>query len=92
MAECVDDLSKSMAVLFTGDDDDHLKELGLADDTRAQLRQMKNDYESIFSWDIKRRSDFKGNLLNDHIDFIREKYEIHIAYYETDVFDLHRYS
>lgn len=90
MAGCVDDLSKSMGVLFTGDGDDHLKELGLTDAKCAKLREIENDYESVFSWDVKKLTNFKSTLLIDHIDHIQEKYEMHIVCYNNDVIDLKR--
>jgi hypothetical protein len=91
MAGCIDDLSKSMGALFTSDDD-HLKELGLTDAKRAKLREIENYYESVFSWDVKKLTNFKSSLLIDHIDHIQEKYEMHIACYKKDAFDLKRYN
>ncbi|XP_025425242.1 uncharacterized protein LOC112694091 [Sipha flava] len=90
MAGCIDDLSKSMGALFTSDDD-HLKELGLTDAKRAKLREIENYYESVFSWDVKKLTNFKSSLLIDHIDHIQEKYEMHIACYKKDAFDLKRF-
>jgi len=58
------------------DDDDHWIERGLNNDIKAQLREIKNNFESIFSWNIHQLSRFNQNLDFDIINKVQEKQEM----------------
>lgn len=58
------------------DNDVHLKQLGLNNDQLSKLKEIVNDYDSIFSWDIKRLTGNSQNLMANLIDKMREKCEM----------------
>lgn len=41
-----------------------------------EMTRISNEYETIFSWDIKKQTGDCGNLMLNLIDKIREKYDI----------------
>ncbi|XP_050432046.1 uncharacterized protein LOC126840397 isoform X2 [Adelges cooleyi] len=47
-------------------------------DSQEMLNKIKNDYESIFSWDVKEKTGSQQNLLSNLIDKIMEKNEMFI--------------
>lgn len=55
------------------DDDVRLKRLGLNNDQQSKLKEIANNYESIFSWDIKRLTGNSQNLIMNLKDKIKEK-------------------
>lgn len=87
MAEYVDNMSDAMGALSFNDD--HWNELGLDDSIRTQLNKIENNYESVFSWDIKRLTGIKQNLMMDLVEKIREKQELIID--KDDEFNLNRF-
>lgn len=93
MAECIDSLSDSLASLSAGSDDldidERLKELGLDDSARAKLLQIEYEYESIFSWKIKKLTGTTENLMLNRIDKAREECELIVD--QGNVFNLNRY-
>ncbi|XP_016657447.1 uncharacterized protein LOC100571226 [Acyrthosiphon pisum] len=68
------DLSDTMGALSV--DDNRWKELGLYDNIRTQLRKIENDYESIFSWNIKQLTGVNQNLMTNLVDNVRGGLEI----------------
>lgn len=90
-ARCDDDgdqlLSDAMCLMSVNEV--RLKELGLDDNARAKLNEIENDYESIFSWDIKRLTGISQNLMSEVIDVAREKLEIIMV--KDNVFNLNRF-
>lgn len=86
MAGCDDHLNDPMGALSV--DDDHWIELGLDNNIRTQLNEIKNDYESIFSWDIQKLTEIHHNLKFNFIDKIRDKQEMITTM--DDEFDLNR--
>ncbi|XP_060878757.1 uncharacterized protein LOC132951078 isoform X2 [Metopolophium dirhodum] len=68
------DLPDAMGALSV--DDNRWKELGLDDNIRTQLRKIENDYESIFSWNIKRLTGANQNLMTNLVNNIRGRLEI----------------
>jgi len=85
------DLPNAMGALSV--DDNRWKELGLDDNIRTQLRKIENDYESIFSWNIKQLTGANQNLMTNLIDNIRGQLEI-ITVMDSngDKFKLTRYN
>lgn len=81
------DLCNAMDVLSI-DNDACLKQLGLNDDQQSKLKEIVNDYESIFSWDIKRLTGNSQNLMVNHVDKIREKCEMILC--KDDEFNLNK--
>ncbi|CAI6346249.1 unnamed protein product [Macrosiphum euphorbiae] len=66
MAEYSSNLSDAMGALSVADD--HYIEPELDDNIQAQLRKIKNDFESVFSWDILQLSEFDQNIMFNIID------------------------
>jgi len=58
------------------DDDDHWIERGLDNNIKAQLRKIKNNFESIFSWNIHQLSGFNQSLDFNIINKVQEKQEM----------------
>jgi len=82
-------LSELMGALSI--DDNHWEELGLDDSIRTQLIKIENDYESIFSWNIKQLTEPNQNLTSKLIDNVRGKLEIITVMSESDdKFNLNR--
>jgi len=69
-------------------DDDRWIELGVDHKIRTQLSEIKNNYESIFSWDIQKLKGVNLCLQLNLIDKIRDKQEIITTM--DDEFDLNR--
>lgn len=86
MAGYDDPLNDTMGALSV--DDDHWIELGLDNKIRTQLSEIKNNYESIFSWDIQKLTGVNQSLHLNLIDKIRDKQEMITAM--DDEFDLNR--
>jgi len=59
-------LTDAMGALSVADD--QAIELGLDDNIQAQLKKIKNDFESVFSWDILQLSEFNQNIMFNIID------------------------
>ncbi|KAL5240438.1 hypothetical protein ACI65C_007848 [Semiaphis heraclei] len=73
-------------------DDNHWEELGLSDNIRTQLIKIENDYESIFSWNIKQLTEPNQNLKVDLIDNVRGRLEIiKVMFDKDDKFHLNRF-
>lgn len=89
-AWCNDDglqqLSNEMC--FLSINEVRFKELGLDEKTRAKLNKIVDDYESIFSWDIKRLTGISQNRMADLVNVVQEKYEL-IAV-KDNVFNINR--
>jgi len=68
------DLTDAMGALSV--DDNRWKELGLDDNTRTQLRKIESDYESIFSWNIKRLTGAYQNIMTNLFDNVRGQLEV----------------
>lgn len=81
-----------MATLSTSisdvDVNEHLKELGLADEARAKLLQIENNYEGIFSWEVKKLTGINQNLMMNLIDKIREECDLVVD--KENAFNLNR--
>jgi hypothetical protein len=73
MAGYVEHLSDVMGTLLINDD--HWNELGLDENIRTQLKEIENNYESIFSWDIQQLTGGK-HLKFNLIDKVREQIEM----------------
>lgn len=87
MAKCsVDGMTDTMCALSVSEE--CLNKLKLDDNVRAKLDQIKNDYESIFSWDIKQHTGISQNLMMNLINTIREKCEIIVD--KDNMFNLNR--
>lgn len=87
MAKCsVDEMSDTMCALSVNEE--CLPKLELDDDVLTKLEQIKNDYESIFSWDIKQRTGMRQNLMMNLIDRTRENCEIIVD--KDNVFNLNK--
>ncbi|KAL5240437.1 hypothetical protein ACI65C_007847 [Semiaphis heraclei] len=68
------------------------EELGLSDNIRTQLIKIENDYESIFSWNIKQLTEPNQNLNADLIDNVRGRLEIiKVMFDKDDKFHLNRF-
>lgn len=67
-------LSNSMGALSV--DDDRWKELELDENIRTQLYEIENDYDSIFSWDIRRLIGNGQNLMMNLVHKVREEQEL----------------
>lgn len=80
------DLSNTMSVLSV--DEVYLKELGLNDNVLTKLEEIENSYESIFSWDVKRLTGVRQNLMSELIDKVRDKLETNVNLDNT--FNLNR--
>lgn len=87
MAGYDDPLNDAIGALSVGDD--HWIELGLDNKIRKQLNEIKNNYESIFSWDIQKLTGVNLCMQLNLIDKIRDKQEIITAM--DDEFDLNRF-
>jgi len=87
MAVHDDNLSEEMGALSV---DDHWIELGLDDNIQTQLRKIKNDFESVFSWDIHKSSEFNRNLFLNIIDKVKEKLSMIIDDIDENEFNLYR--
>jgi len=74
MAVNDDHLTDAMAALSVNDD--HRKELDLDDIVQTQLIKIKNNYESIFSWDIQRLTGDNEYRMLNLVDKVRGKLEI----------------
>jgi hypothetical protein len=70
MAGCVEHLSNEVGTLSIND---HWNELGLDESQRTQLKEIKNDYESIFSWNIQQLTGWNQNLMINIIEKVRDK-------------------
>ncbi|KAL4141617.1 hypothetical protein QTP88_004228 [Uroleucon formosanum] len=90
MAVNDDHSTDAMAALSVNDD--CWKELELDDIVQTQLIKIENDYESIFSWDIKRLTGYSQNRMLNLVDKVRGKQEV-ITYFNgyKDVFNLNRF-
>ncbi|CAI6353710.1 unnamed protein product [Macrosiphum euphorbiae] len=85
MAGHSSNLSDAMGALSVADD--HSIEPGLDDNIQAQLRKIKNDFESVFSWDIIQSSEFDQNI----IDKVQENLEMIIMDGKDDEFNFSRF-
>jgi len=56
--------------------EDHWIKLGLDNNIKTQLRNIKNYFESVFSWDIYTLSGFNQSLKFNIIDKVQEKKEM----------------
>jgi len=81
-------LSDAMDALSVADD--HSIEPGLHNNIQAQLRKIKNDYESVFSWDIHQLSEFNQNIMLNIIDRVQENIEFIIIDGKDDEFNFSR--
>lgn len=86
MARYDDPLNNAIGALSV--DDDRWIELGLDYKIRTQLSEIKNNYESIFSWDIQKLTEVNMCQKWNLIDKIRDKQEMIITM--DDEFDLNR--
>jgi len=78
------DLSDMVSALSV--DDCHSTEYGL--DQRKKLREIETNYESVFSWEIKRLIGDNENLMTNILQKVTEKYELHTI--NTGPYDLNR--
>jgi len=67
--------------------EDHWIKLGLDNNIKTQLRNIKNCFESVFSWDIYKLSGFNQSLKFNIIDRVQEKQEMIIDMDGTDTGD-----
>jgi len=90
MAVCYEnDLSDVMGALSI--DANRWEELGLDDKIRTQLIKIENDYESIFSWSIKKLTGVNQNVMTNLIDDVRGQLEvITVMFDKDDKFNLNR--
>ncbi|XP_060836483.1 uncharacterized protein LOC132919152 [Rhopalosiphum padi] len=86
MAGCVEHLSNEVGTLSIND---HWNELGLDESHRTQLKEIENDYESIFSWNIQQLTGWNQNLMINLIEKVREKLEMIID--KKDEYNLNRF-
>jgi len=56
--------------------EDHWIKLGLDNNIKTQLRNIKNCFESVFSWDIYTLSGFNQSFKFNIIDKVQEKQEM----------------
>lgn len=56
--------------------EDHWIKLGLDNNIKTQLRNIKNCFESVFSWDIHTLSGFNQSFKFNIIDKVQEKQEM----------------
>ncbi|XP_029344700.1 uncharacterized protein LOC115033930 [Acyrthosiphon pisum] len=89
MAEYSCNLSDNMGALSVADD--HSIELGLDDIIRAQLRKIKNDFDSVFSWDILQLSGYNQNIMYNIIDRVQENLEMIIIDGKENEFNFSRF-
>lgn len=82
-----DNLSDKMGALSV---DDHWIELGLDDYIQTQLKKIKNDFESVFSWDIHKSSEFHQNLYLNITDTVQENLSLIIDEIDENEFNLYR--
>ncbi|CAH1724475.1 unnamed protein product [Aphis gossypii] len=87
MARYDDPLNNAIGALSV--DDDRWIELGLDYKIRTQLSEIKNNYESIFSWDIQKLTEVNMCQKWNLIDKIRDKQEMIVTM--DDEFDLNRF-
>uniref|UniRef100_A0A2S2PAG1 Uncharacterized protein n=1 Tax=Schizaphis graminum TaxID=13262 RepID=A0A2S2PAG1_SCHGA len=73
MAGYIEHLSDEMGTLSIND---HWNELGLDENIRKKLKEIENDYESIFSWNIQQLTGCNQNLMSNRIEKVREKLEM----------------
>lgn len=66
-----------------------IKKPGLDDDLQTKLNEIKNIFETVFSWKIKEQMISKDNLLIDFIDKIQLKLEVNMNG-DDKIFNLHR--
>eukprot|EP00102_Acyrthosiphon_pisum_P021228 XP_016658438.1 PREDICTED: uncharacterized protein LOC107883282 [Acyrthosiphon pisum] len=88
MAIYDDNLSDKMGALSV---DDHWIELGLDDYIQTQLKKIKNDFESVFSWDIHKSSEFNQNLYLNITDRIQENLSMIIDEIDENEFNFYRF-
>ncbi|XP_060870952.1 uncharacterized protein LOC132945272 isoform X2 [Metopolophium dirhodum] len=88
MAVYDDNLSDKMGALSV---DDHWIELGLDDYIQTQLKKIKNDFESVFSWDIHKSSEFNPNLYLNINDRVQEKLSMIIDEIDENEFNFYRF-
>ncbi|XP_016658449.1 uncharacterized protein LOC100575167 [Acyrthosiphon pisum] len=74
MAGYSGNLSDAMGALSVAND--HSIELGLDNNIQAQLKKIKNNFESVFSWDILQLSEFNQNIMFNIIDKVQENLEM----------------
>ncbi|XP_026822086.1 uncharacterized protein LOC113560423 [Rhopalosiphum maidis] len=86
MARFIEHLSDEMGTLSIND---HWNELGLDENIRKKLKEIENDYESIFSWNIQQLTGCNQNLMNNRIEKVREKLEMIID--KEDEYNLNRF-
>lgn len=87
MAAHSKDLCDAMVGLSI-ENDVHLKQLGLSDYQRSKLKEIVNDYDSIFSWDIKQLTGNSQNLMANLVNKMREKCEM--IFHKDDEFNLNK--
>jgi len=69
-------------------DDICSKRYGSEDSVQTDLNRIKNDYESIFSWNIKEKTSTNINRMLKVIDKTRKKFDIVME--SKDAFSLNR--
>lgn len=80
--------SLSNVVVTMSINDDPFKELGLSDEICSKLKIINNNYETIFSWNIKNKTGIRQNLVMNLVDEVSEKREFMI---DEDTFNFNRY-
>lgn len=90
MNKCTVDLSDEMSVLSFNDENDHFEKLCLDDNVQTQLMKIKNDYETVFSWNIKQLTGANNqNLMLNLVDKIRDKFDMIIG--TDNEFNINKY-
>jgi len=85
------DLSDVMVDTLSIDDNNRWEELGLDDNIRTQLIKIENDYETIFSWNIKQLTEPNQNLVLNLLDRVRGQLQIITVMFDSDdKFNLNR--
>lgn len=82
------ELSNLVDALSINDKSCTTEELRLDENLRKSLIHIKNNYESVFSWEIRERTEKNQNLLAEFINITQEKYDL-IAE-RDDEFNLNR--
>ncbi|KAL5240440.1 hypothetical protein ACI65C_007850 [Semiaphis heraclei] len=86
------DLSDVMVGTLSIDDQNRWEELGLDDNIRTQLIKIENDYESIFSWNIKQLTEPNQDPTSDLLDNVRGQQQIiTVMFDKDDKFHLNRF-
>lgn len=91
MEEKNDNLFNEMET-FSAVEDVRFKNLGLYDHVWIKRNKLKNEYETVFSWDIEKLTGKNGNknVLSNFIVRIRKRSELNIDN-NDGMFNLNRY-